>query len=145
MRKVMAVFLCCLLTGCSALPRPREMENMALARTLGVDFTEEGCTVTASAGPEAEGEEPQIFTGSGPSVEKAMETMRDSGENTVFLGYADRILLGGPLTKLDSLFEYIHTDRELSLGALVWYLPENSAADMIRAGAERRLEPLQPV
>ena len=44
-----------LLTGCAGLPRPREMGDMALLRTMGVDWAEDGVDVTVSTGPRARG------------------------------------------------------------------------------------------
>ena len=46
---------CAFLAGCSPLPRAREMGDMALLRTMGVDWLETGLSVTASTGPRARG------------------------------------------------------------------------------------------
>ena len=58
--------LALLLTGCSGLPRPREMGDMALLRTMGVDLGEEGLSVTVSTGPRARG-----LQGEGEAVDGA--------------------------------------------------------------------------
>ncbi len=44
-----------LLTGCSGLPTSREMGDMALLRTMGVDAVAQGVEVTGSTGPRARG------------------------------------------------------------------------------------------
>ena len=43
------------LAGCGSLPSGREMGDMALLRTLGVDGAGEGLEVTASTGPRPRG------------------------------------------------------------------------------------------
>ena len=47
--------LCLLLSGCDSLPYPREMGDMALLRTMGVDGAGEALVVCASTGPGARG------------------------------------------------------------------------------------------
>ena len=57
MRRIWLPALCALLllTGCSGLPAAREMGDMALLRTLGVDAAPVGVELTASTGPRARG------------------------------------------------------------------------------------------
>ena len=43
------------LTGCAGLPQPREMEDVALLRTMGVDRGESQLEMTVSTGPRAKG------------------------------------------------------------------------------------------
>ena len=53
--------LCLSLTGCggqSWLPEGRELENMVLMRTLGVDRAEEGVMVTAASTEQSGGGQP---------------------------------------------------------------------------------------
>ena len=46
---------CLLLSGCGSLPYSREMGDMALLRTMGVDLLEEEVRVTVSTGPRVRG------------------------------------------------------------------------------------------
>lgn len=52
---LMILSACLLLTGCSGLPYPREMGDMALLRTMGVDWAQDALSVTVSTGPRARG------------------------------------------------------------------------------------------
>ena len=46
---------CLVMSGCGSLPVPREMGDMALLRTMGVDSQEGELLVTVSTGPRARG------------------------------------------------------------------------------------------
>ena len=68
MRRAWLLALLCplLLSGCrsTALPYGREIEHMALMRTIGVDRAEEGVRVTVSSGVQQGGDQ----SGQGPVV-----------------------------------------------------------------------------
>ena len=90
---------CLLLAGCTGLPQPREMGEMALLRTVGVDAMEQGVRLTVSTGPRASGVEgekqaPLILTGEGGSLSAAAFALRQKSDRSVFFGYVDKLLLG---------------------------------------------------
>lgn len=147
MKKYICALLCLLLCGCSALPRPREMENMALLRTLGVDFADGAYKLTASTGPrpDAAGErqnEALVLTGSGTTIEKAVKDLKASSDHTVFLGYVDQLLVGRDLLERDlmPLLDYVVQDEEMSLGTMLWALPDLTAKDAVTSGGEQGVE-----
>lgn len=143
-----------LLSGCQALPRAREMGDMDLLRTMGVDAGESGVAVTASTGPRAQGlqgqeESARSLSAPGGSLTSACLALQSMGENYVFFGYVDQLLLGEELARRDvtSTLDYFARDTELGLGARLWVVRGNTAAAAVESGGETgvdgRLEALQ--
>ena len=142
---------CLLLAGCTGLPKPREMGEMALLRTVGVDGAEASVTITASTGERASGTEgnkqpPLILTGEGASLSAASLDLRAHSDSWVFSGYVDKLLLGQDASLSDVLGWFAHDD-ELALGAKLWLLRDVTAAQAVgeagESGVERRLSALE--
>ena len=96
-----------LLSGCgkAALPYAREMGDMALLRTMGVDAEEEAgqVRVTVSTGKRAAGlqgesQPPLILSAGGESLSAACLSMQGLSDSYVFYGYVDQLLLGEELS-----------------------------------------------
>ena len=139
MKKGMILLLCLLLCGCDGLPRGREMGDMALLRTMGVDGEEEGVRVTVSTG----GREPVTLSSVGRSVGATCLGLEGQSDRYVFFGYVDQVLLGEELIRDDVLptLDYLARDRELSLGTRVWAVMEGEASETA-GGTESRLSAL---
>ena len=92
MRRAFAVMtlaaLCLSLTGCggqSWLPEGRELDNMVLMRTLGVDRAEEGVMVTAASAEQSGGEQPAVvYSHSAGTVSAACLAMQSRGSAYIF-------------------------------------------------------------
>ena len=112
--------LCLLLTGCSGLPTAREMGDMALLRTLGVDPSPAGVSVTGSTGPRAKGlqgdREPALtLSADRESLSGACLAMQGQSDSFVFFGYVDQLLVGEELAKegVRPVLDYFSRDAEL--------------------------------
>lgn len=146
-----------LLTSCgSGLPRGREMDDMALMRTMGVDGgdTAGRLTVTVSSGRRAkglqgEGQAPLILSAQRKTVAGACLAMENMEDTTLFYGHIDQLLLGEALAYEGVLepLEHFARDPQLGLGAQVWLVRGGTAEDAIRGegdeGAQKRLSALQ--
>lgn len=145
MRKlVLMIAQCLLLAGCTGLPTPREMGDMALVRTMGVDGKGTALTLTASTGERAGGSEgekqpPLILSGQGGSLSAAAARLRQKSDSWVFSAYTDQVILGREADLLPVLSWFAH-DSELSLGANVWLLGEGTAAAAVEQGGESGVE-----
>ncbi len=142
---------CLLLAGRTGLPKPREMGEMALLRTVGVDAGENSVIITASTGERASGTEgnkepPLILTGGGASLSAASLDLRAHSDSYVFSGYVDKLLVGQDVPLYDVLGWFAHDD-ELGLGAKFWLLRDVTAAQVVgqagEKGVERRLSALE--
>ena len=145
---------CLLLTSCSGFPTAREMGDMALLRTLGVDPSPAGVAVTGSTGPrargvEGEGEPALTLTADRESLSAACLAMQGQSDSYVFFGYVDQLLLGEELAEegVRPVLDYFSRDAELGLGAQLWLIRDAAARDALSAGGEQgvdsRLETIQ--
>ena len=136
-----------LLSGCgkAALPYAREMGDMALLRTMGVDAEEEAgqVRVTVSTGKRAAGlqgesQPPLILSAGGESLSAACLSMQGLSDSYVFYGYVDQLLLGeeAALEGVEPVLDYFSRDVELGLGAQVWLVRGGTAQAAIQAGGE---------
>ena len=150
MRRVGAAILCMavlFLSGCgrAALPYAREMGDMALLRTMGVDAGEvEGqVRVTVStgertAGLQGESQPPLVLSALGDSLSAACLSMQGLSDSYVFYGYVDQLLLGegAALEGVEPVLDYFSRDVELGLGAQLWLIRGNTAQAAIEAGGQ---------
>ena len=151
---LLAVITALLLTGCSGLPTAREMGDMALLRTLGVDPSPAGVSVIGSTGPRAkglqgDGEPALTLSADRPSLSAACLAMQGQSDSFVFFGYVDQLLVGEELAKegVRPVLDYFARDRELGLGAQLWLVRGAEARQAVTSGGEegldRRLETLR--
>lgn len=146
--------VCLLLSGCSGLPAAREMGDMALLRTMGVDTSPAGVAVTGSTGPRAkglqsEGEAALTLAADRESLSAACLAMQGQSDSYVFFGYVDQILLGEDLAErgVRPVLDYFARDSELGLGAQLWLIQGATAREALSTGgdqgADSRLENIQ--
>lgn len=147
MKKLLLPALCLLLTGCSGLPTAREMGDMALLRTLGVDPSPAGVAVTGSTGPrargvEGEGESALTLGADRESLSAACLAMQGQSDSYVFFGYVDQLLIGQALAEegVRPVLDYFSRDAELGLGAQLWLVRGAAARDALSAGGEQGVD-----
>ena len=138
-----------LLSGCSAtlLPYAREMGDMALLRTMGVDAGEGDyqVEVTVSTGKRAYGLQGEsqpslILSAQRESLSAACLAMQGLSDSYVFYGYVDQLLLGEELTKRGVWPDYFAQDAQLGLGVQMWAIRGANAAQAVQAGGESGVE-----
>ena len=140
-----------LLAGCgrAVLPYAREMGDMALLRTMGVDL--EGQTeqvrVTVSTGKRAAGLQGEsqpslVLSALGNSISGACLSLQALSDSYVFFGYVDQLLLGeqAALAGLEPVLDYFSRDVELGLGAQIWLIRGETAQTAVQAGGEKGVE-----
>lgn len=139
--------LCLLLSGCDSLPYPREMGDMALLRTMGVDRDGDALVVTASTGPRARGLQGEgmpslVLSARQQSLSAACLAMQGLSDNYVFFGYVDQLLLGEELASqgIVPVLDYFARDVELGLGARLWLVKGETAGEVVRAGGEQGVD-----
>lgn len=144
-RKIWAAALlpALLLTGCraTALPYGREIEHMALMRTMGVDAAEEGVLVTVSTGVQdsgggQSGQPPMVLSQSAGTISGALLAMQAEGASYVFYGHVGQLLLGETMARqsVRPALDYVLRDIEMRLDTSV-YLVRGQAGQAIAASA----------
>lgn len=136
-----------LLSGCDRLPYPREMGDMALLRTMGVDQEGDALLVTVSTGPRARGlqgeQEPALMlSAQRPSLSSAALALQGQSDGYVFFGYVDQLLLGEDLVRqgVTEVLDYFARDVELGLGAQLWVVQGDTAQAAVASGGEQGVE-----
>ena len=136
-----------LLTGCNGLPEPREMGDMALLRTMGVDRGVDGLNLTVSTGPRAkglqgEGQPALVLSAQAPTLSEGAVSIQGLSDSYVFFGYVDQLLFGQGLAGesiLDTL-DWFARDVELSLNAQLWVIRDSTAQAAVESGGGQGVE-----
>ena len=138
-----------LLTACgrASLPYAREMGDMALMRTMGIDMEGEQMAVTISTGRRAVGlkgdtEPPLIMSSTQSSISEACFVMQGMSDSYLFYGYVDQFILGETAVQagIFPVLDYLARNVELGLGTKLWATREMSAKTAIETGGEEGLE-----
>ena len=131
-----------LLSGCGALPRPREMGDMALLRVMGVDRGEGGPAMSAATGPQAPEQPARLWQGEGTSLSAAAQAIQSRSDRYVFFGYVDQLLLGEDQSRrgVEDIFAYVARDTQLSLAARLWIIQDGDAHGALEAGGDQGVE-----
>lgn len=133
-----------LLSGCRAdfLPYAREIEHIALMRTMGVDAAGDGVAVTVSSGVQSKGpdkgeEPPVVLSRTAGTVSGALLSMQADGASYIFYGHVGQLLLGEALALRDArpALDYVLRDIEMRLDTEL-YLVRGSAGGLISGASE---------
>lgn len=145
--KIAAAAICtAALCGCGRfdlLPYARELDGMALMRTLGVDAAEEGVAVTASSGTGSGGEngggrEAEVSGRSAGSISACVLDMQAEGASYVYFGHVGQLLVGESMAweRASEPLEYVLRDVEMRLDTQLYIVKGGSAGEAIRSAAE---------
>lgn len=140
-----------LLSGCrsTALPYGREIEHMALMRTIGVDQAGEGVRVTVSSGvpqgTDQSGQGPVVLSQTSGTISGALLSMQANGASYVFYGHVGQLLLGEELARQDvyPALDYVLRDIEMRLDTSL-YLVQGSAEQAVSMPARQSQEGAGP-
>lgn len=137
------------LSGCQKtldfLPYAREIEHMALMRTMGVDAGEGGDTVrvTVSSGVQSKGAEkgdqpPTVLTRTAGTISGACLSMQAEGASYIYYGHVGELLLGETLATrgAGSTMDYVLRDPEMRLDTVIYVVKGASAEKAITTAAE---------
>lgn len=147
MRRALICLLALLpLTGCEALPFARELEETMLIQVLGVDWTEEGVTLTGASDPgEGSGDaQVPVLSASGEDLEQAKAGLKGAGEEYVSLTHVTQLVLGEN-TDLTTVLEAALLEPALGQGATVWLAEEGTARELLEGagGGAKRLSSIE--
>lgn len=138
-----------LLAGCrlDILPRSREIDSVALMRTMGVDRAEENAggtqvQVTVSSGVQSKGgdageEPPVVASQTAGTVSGALLSMQAGGASYLFYGHVGQLLLGEALARQDAspALEYVLRDIEMRLDTMLYLIKDGTAGEAITGTA----------
>ena len=146
MRKLLALFLCAaeilLFAGRDGLRgNCREVEELLVIQTMGLDRTDSGVALTLAAAGDSEGKVARMEA-DGVSISAAMERIRDySYEEELFCPHIGRLLLGEKLCEdgIESTLAYICRSPELRMDMPLFVVRGGEASDAVmRVGSGDR-------
>ena len=143
--KKLTVILCAamlLLSGCgggSIYSNYREIEELTVIRTLGIDATDAGYTVSAATGT-GNTPTPVRLSGSGGSIDLAMQSIADhsTGEE-IFYAHSAYLLVGQSTADgdLTPVLDYVKHSTELRIDMPLFIVSEAPASELVlNAGGE---------
>lgn len=148
MRRMTALLLAGLaaltLTGCrrgpGLLPYAREIEDMELMQTLGVDRAGEGqveVTASSGSGDPAEGAA-TVVSGQAGTISAAVLGMQGEGSSYLYFGHVGQLLLGEGLARqgVEPALDYILRDVETRLDTALYLVRGGTAGKAITAAGE---------
>ena len=145
MKKLTALILCSailLLSGCgggSIYSNYREIEELTVIRTLGIDVTGAGCTVSAATGTGST-PTPLRLSGTGKSVELAMQSIADhSAGEEIFYAHSAYLLVGQATADNDltPVLDYVRYSTDLRMDMPLFIVSESPASELVlNAGGE---------
>ena len=138
MKRVMSALVLVLLCGCSGLPRARELGEVAILRTIGLDADVSGVEMTVV-------DADRSLSALGSSAASAAREIQGLGERYISFGHVDRLVLGEGLAMkgLDPVIDYLAREPQLGLGVELW-VADGRAADILdRQGSSERLSQMQ--
>lgn len=134
-----------LLSGCgkdALLPYAREMDDVALVQTVGVDAQEAGVRLCAAADGRS-GEE-LTLSAQGDSIPAAAQAVQSRGERYISFGHVEHLLVGEAQAErgLAELMDYLAREPQLGPGAQLWVVYGDAAQAVETSGVTRRLAQL---
>lgn len=130
-----------LLTGCrrysGILPYAREIEDMELIRTLGVDGAgDTGVAITASGGTSQE--QTEVVSGEAGTISAAVLELQGEGSSYLYFGHVTQLLLGEDLAARGVMpsLDYVLRDVEMRLETALYLVRGGTAGQAIRAAAD---------
>lgn len=144
MKKALALLLLCLaplLCGCGSLyGQRRELEQLRLMETLGLDAAPGGLILSLCSSPSEE-EETLCCTGAGVSLSQAMEKLRRSSGKELFCGHLQTILVGESYARqdLEGLLSAVCRSSDLRLDQPVFLVLDGSAREALESGSAEGL------
>lgn len=132
------------LCGCASLTgQRREVEQLRIIQTVGVDYAPGGVRLTLAAAAGPEGESPGAgLSGTGRTLSAAMEQIRESSvEEELFLGHVRAILVGQEAAEhgLDDLLAAISRSADLRLDIPLYLVRGGTAEELMNGTAGEKL------
>ena len=126
------VALSLLLTGCGPLDASRrELEQLLLIETLGIDAP--SGTVLVSAGAKTD-DEPMTLEARGSTVSEAVDSLHNSAhEEELFFPHTQRIVIGEKTAKksIEPYLSYVCQSPEVRLGVPIYIIEGSTANELI--------------
>lgn len=138
------IIICMLpqLSGCGGIyANYRELEQLLVIQTLGLDHMPGGVLLSMASAPGAEESAPICLSGAGESVSGAMENIKNrSSQEDLFFSHTNSVVLGEEAAKngVDSYLAYVCRAPELRLDMPLFLVKDGSALEALSGSESSR-------
>ena len=121
MKKIPILILAAaLLTGCAAKGTSlmREPDDLEMIRTVGVDKSDDGYTVTIATGRGIDGSPPRVRSGDGLTIDSALDFLqRTSHGQEPFYSHTEHVIIGEELARegVDEVLDFMARSSEMRI------------------------------
>ena len=116
----------------------REIDQLELIQTVGLDAADGGVTATAASGMRVGGGSPTILENTSPTAARAMRMMQNySSKKYIFYGHVRYLLIGEEAARegLGKYLDYVERSVELRLSTGLLIVKGGAAGELIRLTA----------
>lgn len=123
------------MTGCSSVyTNYREIQQLLVVQTMGLDQEEGSITVSLAAAAEASGSGPRQMSAKGGTVSTAIDRAYDlSYEEEIFFSHVNHILIGEEAAEndMDSFLDYLCQSPELQIDIPLYVVRDGTAKQAV--------------
>lgn len=141
------LFLMVLLTGCSEAggihSNYRDVEQIQLVHTLGLDFDSTGVTVSVSSGNSPENPSPSVMSCHASSISMAMQEIQNyTAQEEFFYAHTRYIVIGESTAEhvMEDIIDFIERSPQLRMDSSLFILKNAKALDLITAATNSQYE-----
>lgn len=127
------------LTGCGLRSQAREVDQLLVVQTMGLDPAPEGVWLSLAAPGTAGSQAPLRLESRGPSVTRALERIRaGANEEELFCAHIGHLLLGEAAAQegIGALLDYVCRAGDLRLSVPLYLLRDKDAREAVLAAGD---------
>lgn len=136
-----------LLTGCSSTggvySNYRDIEELQLAETMGLDFDEKGVTLSISSSNSPKNPSPSVISCHAKSISSAMEKIQNyTARKELFYAHTRYVILGESTAEhaLENILDYIERAPQMRMDVILFVLKDAKASDLMTKATNSQYE-----
>ena len=136
-----------LLTGCSGTggvySNYRDIEELLLVETMGLDFDEDGVTLSVSSGNSPANPSSSVISCRAASISAAMEQIQNyTAKEEFFYGHTRYVILGETTAEnaLETIMDFIERSPEMRMDTALFVLKDAKASDLMTKATNSQYE-----
>lgn len=134
---VICLFFCVALSGCSGATiysDYREVADLEIIRTIGIDKSESGVIIIASTGTELSSQSPKMFRAEGASITDALRNIQTTPMGqSLYFAHTEHLLIGEEAAKdgIASYLDFVERISEMRLDTNMFVVRNGTAEEMM--------------
>ena len=112
----------------------REIENLVIIETIGIDSSPSGVTVTVCSGTALDKTAPRIIKATAPTIAQALDAIQhDPSASSPFYSHVDHVVIGEQAASegVARYLDYIFRTTEIRFGANMFIVKGGNASELI--------------